>query len=50
MPGFEKFVINETGHFVPSQFPQLDTSLRQAMEVLANEPADSKAQMIYILC
>lgn len=36
---YEKFSISATAHFVPSEFPQLEASIRQVIKQLADEPA-----------
>jgi hypothetical protein len=35
---YPKYSIPQTGHFVPSEFPQLEASIQQVVKQLADEP------------
>lgn len=46
MSMYQKFLIRETDHFNPAQFPQLQASLEKIVEQLNREPAAPKAEML----
>ena len=45
MLSYQKFCIKDAGHFIPSRFPQLETTIQQTVEQLAAESA-IKAEML----
>ncbi len=46
MSMYQKFLIKETDHFDPSNFPQLEACLEKIVVQLNREPAGPKAEML----